>query len=403
MQLYILLTALVFSAFFSGSETAFISANLTRLEVLVRQKIRGAKFAYKFLRRPENFLITILAGNNIAVVVFSSCFAIILKDSFPESIIIFLSSTILLIFGEILPKSVFRDTANRWVIILVVLMKPVHWLLYPITNIFEKSSRFLIKLFQAEIREEIDLVSKRELELFFKQSSNLGIIENEKSLVINKVFRLSKSRIKEIMIPRIDIVAIEKNSTIAEAKSLFLKTGLSQLLVYESEPDNIIGKINIKDLFNYPQLIREIIHPVLIVPERKSGYEMLLEFKRTKTGIAAVIDEYGSLSGLVAMEDIVEELIGNIIDEHDSTFLLYKKIRPGNYLVHSRLEIEDANEILYMNLPGGDYETVGGFILTHLGRIPKAGEIIELPEWHVLVSSAAVNKIEWLKFSKRKR
>lgn len=402
MQEIIIVLSILFSALFSGSETVFISASLTRLEVLVKQNIRGAKMTYKFLRNPENYLVTILAGNNITVVVFSSYAALYLRDIVPESLIVFISSIVILLFGEIIPKSISREIANRVVIYCTFLMKPIHWLLFPVTYFFERSTRFLSRLFHAEQQEEMNLFSKKDIMHFFSQSSNRGVIESEKGMVINKILNLKEMRIREVMNPRIDIVAIEKNATLESAEKLFQSTGLSRILVYEKYIENIIGKIHVKDLFDNPESVAQITREVIIVPEMKTAYAMLLEFKRTKAGLAAVIDEHGSLSGVVSVEDVVEELFGEISDEHDQEDSLYRKLSPRRYLIHARLEIDFANEFLKFNLPQGNYETVGGLILTHLGRIPKKNEVFVIGTWRIVIIEASSTSIGWVKFVKRR-
>jgi CBS domain containing-hemolysin-like protein len=397
MKLIILTVFIVLSAFFSGSESAFISANLTRLEVLIRRKVRGAKFTHRFLTRPENFLITILAGNNFTNVAYSIYFALFLHGILPTSVIVLLSTFSLLLFGEIIPKSIFRETANRWIIILTFLMQPVRLLLLPITFLFEKSTHFLMKLMHAENREETELFSKKELILHFRQSSRQGVIENEKGELIDNILNLTESKIKDLMIPRIDIVSLERNTPISEARALFEKTGLSRILVYDSEPEQIVGQIHVKDFFILPENISQIMREVIIVPESKTPYSMLLDFKRTKTSIAAAINEHGELAGLISIEDIIEALFGDIEDEHDDALLLFKKLNEEEYWVNARLEISYANEELGLNLPEGEYDTLAGLMITQMGKIPAKGESIVVGRWLMTVLEATKKKINVLK------
>jgi len=397
MQLIIIFLALIFSGFFSGSETAFISANLTRLEVLVRQKIRGARITYNYLSHPENYLITILVGNNITVVIFSSLVAVTVKELLPESLIVIFSSILLLLFGEIIPKTISHEAANRWVIVLAVLMQPVHWVLFPISFIFKKSTEFLTRLFEAEKREDLGLFSKQDLMMFFRQGLHQGLIEREKGTVINKILCLSEQRIRGIMIPRVEIVAVEKNTSIEEIKKIFRETGLSRILVYENELDYIVGKIHVKDLFNNPHSVTDILREVMIVPETKTLYDMLLAFKKSKTGIAAIISEHGGLAGLVSVEDIVEEIFGDIVDEHDPAAILYQRLNDGSFLLSGRLEINFVNEFLKLKLPKGDYETIAGLIMTYLGRIPHKNETFTINKWRFHVVDATRKTIKWVK------
>jgi len=397
MEIFIILILILMSAFFSGSETAFISANLTRVEVLIKRKVRGAKLTHRLLSHPEKFLITILAGNNITNVAYSSIFALYLHGTLPASVIVLLSTTLILLFGEIVPKSIFRETANRWVIVLAFLMQPVRLLLLPITFLFEKSTRFLVKLLHAETRQETELFSKKELILHFRQSQRQGVIENEKGELIDGILNLTEIKIKDLMIPRIDIVSIEKNAPVAEIKALFESTALSRILVYDAEPEQIVGHIHVKDLFNNPESIVQILREVPVVPESKTAYSMLLDFKRTKTGIAAAINEHGELAGLVSIEDIIEELFGEIEDEHDDTTMLFKKLNENEYWANARLEISYANEELGLNLPEGDYDTLAGLMLAQMGKIPAKGESIVVGNWTLTVLEASRKKINSLK------
>lgn len=397
MEIIIILILILFSAFFSGSEAAFITANLTRLEVLIKRKVRGAKLTHRLLSHPEKFLITILAGNNITNVAYSSIFALYLHDLLPASVIVLLSTTLILLFGEIIPKTIFRETANRWVVVLAFLMQPVRLVLLPVTFLFEKSTRFLLKLLRTETRQETELFSKKELILHFRQSRRQGVIENEKGELIDGILNLTEIKIKDLMIPRIDIVSIEKKAPVAEIKALFENTGLSRILVYDTEPEQIVGHIHVKDLFTTPESIAQILRDVPVVPESKTAYSMLLDFKRTQTGIAVAINEHGELAGLVSIEDIIEELFGEIEDEHDDTTLLFKKLNENEYWANARLEISYANEELGLNLPEGDYDTLAGLMLAQMGKIPAKGESIVVGNWVLTVLEASRKKINSLK------
>jgi CBS domain containing-hemolysin-like protein len=400
MQLTLIIISLISAGFFSGSETALISASITRLEVLMKNKSRGARLAYQFIIHPERFLVTLLVGTNISIVIYSSLLALYLHDRFPEPLIVFISTAIVLVLGEILPKTIFREVADRSVILITWLIQPFYWLVYPITLLFEKLTHFLIVLFKIQPETQQHFFSRVDLRRFFHQVFRQGLIEAEKSKLIDNILQLEDVRIRDIMVPRIEATIISKDSSISVAQECFLKTKLSRILVYGENPEDIIGQIHVKDIFTNPETIADILREVLIVPEARLAYDMLIDFKRTKTGIACVIDEYGSFSGLISVEDILEELFGDIEDEHDSDIPLYKKISDESYLVNGRLEIDDAREILQINLPDGDYDTIGGLLSTQLGKIPGQKISLVIGDWRITVLKASKKRIHWLKFVK---
>ncbi|MBN2088678.1 HlyC/CorC family transporter [candidate division KSB1 bacterium] len=400
MQLAIIIISIILSGFFSGSETAIISANITRLEVLMKKKSPGARLAYQFIVHPEHFLVTLLIGNNISNVVYSSLLALYLHEQFSDYLIVFFSTSILLIFGEILPKTIFREVADRSILVITWLIQPFYWLVYPITRLFEKLTHLLTIFFKIQPETEQHLFSRGDLRRFFRQVSRQGLIEAEKSKLIDNILQLEDIRIRDIMIPRIETTILSKDSSIAAAQDYFMRTKLSRILVYGENPEEIIGQIHVKDIFTNPESIMDILRDVMIVPEARLAYDMLIDFKKTKTGIAVVIDEYGSFSGLISVEDILEELFGDIEDEHDSDLPLFRKISNESYLVNGRLEIDDAREILQINLPTGEYDTIGGLISTQLGKIPGQKMSLIVGDWRITVLKASKKRIHWLKFVK---
>lgn len=397
MQLILILIALILSGLFSGSETALISASRLRLQSLIKEKVTAAKLAYNFIRDPEKFIITTLVGNNIMLVLYSSLFAIYLEKFFVEHVVVIISSTVLLILGEIIPKSIFRERANRWVIPLSYLMRMFYYVFMPINKIFQLASRLLTRIFKADQTEEQVIISRRSMARIIKEGFEVGAIEEEKGEMLFKSILVGRQQIKQVMQPRTEIVAIEKSASIDEAIKLFKTSGLSQLAVYEKDIDNIIGKIHIKDLFNFPTSVDHIIREVIIVPESKPTIKLFQDFRQSKQNLAIAIDEYGSTSGIVTLEDIIEELFGEIDDEHDPERPLYKKLDRKTYLVNGRLEIDFANKELNFGLPKGDYETIAGMIITELGHIPQEGEKIDVGRWRFIIKTAGKRRIRWIK------
>lgn len=402
MLIILILISLALSGLFSGSETAIITASRLRLQHLIKKKVKAAKFAYGFIADPEKSIITTLVGNNIMLVLYSSLAALYLQDFFTEYVIVIISSAFILIFGEIIPKSLFRERANKWVIPLAYLMNFFYYAFYPVNKIFRKVSRLLSKLSKSEQTEKQVLISRQTMGRFIKAGSEEGAIEEEKGEMLFKSFSVGNQPIKHVMRPRIEIVAIEESASINEALELFKSSGLSQLMVYKYIPDQIIGKIHVKDLLDFPDTIGQIIRKISIVPETKSAFELLREFRENKNNVAIVIDEYGSTSGIVTLEDIIEELFGEIDDEHDPERPLYKKLIGNNYLVNGRMEVDFANENLNLDLPEGDYETIAGLVTSELGHIPHEGEQIDINHWRFIVRKADRRRIRWLKISEIK-
>ncbi len=400
MQLAIILIAIILSGFFSGSETAIISANITRLEVMMKKKSPGARLAYQFIINPEHFLVTLLIGNNISNVIYSSLLTLYLHEQFADYLIVFFSTFIILFFGEILPKTIFRELADRSVTLIAWLIQPFYWIVYPITRLFEKMTHLLTILFKIQPETERHLFSRGDLRQFFHQVSRQGIIEAEKSKLIDNILQLDDLRIRDIMIPRIETMILSKDTSIADAQDYFIRTKLSRILVYGDNPEEIIGQIHVKDIFTNPKSIKDILREVMIVPEARLAYDMLVDFKRSQTGIAVVIDEYGGFSGLISVEDILEELFGDIEDEHDSDLPLFKKINNESYLVNGRMEIDDVKEILQIDLPTGEYDTIGGLISTQLGKIPGQKMSLIVGDWRITVLKASKKRIHWLKLVK---
>ncbi|MBN1347863.1 HlyC/CorC family transporter [candidate division KSB1 bacterium] len=400
MRIALILISLALSALFSGSETALITASRHRLENLIREKVKAAQLAFDFVNDPEKSIITTLVGNNISVVLCSSLSAIYLEKYFTEHIIVILSSAFLLIFGEILPKSIFRERANQLVIPLSYTMRFFYLLLLPIIKTFEGASRLLSRLLKTESSQETVFISRRIMARFVREGSEKGAIEEEKGDMLLKSICVGRRQVRRIMQPRTEIIGVDKQTPIQQVLEIFESSGLSQLVIYESDIDHIIGKIHIKDLFDLPESIDQIIRDILIVPETKSAIEMMTEFKASKNNVAIVIDEHGSTSGIITLEDIIEELFGEIDDEHDPERRLYRRLNAHNLLVSGRLEISYANDQLELGLPEGDYDTIGGMIAHELGRIPQEEETIIIKPWKLTIKKADKRRVRWVKMTR---
>ena len=386
------------SAFFSGSETAIISASLTRLEVLKKKGVRGAGLAFRMLIQPEKYMITLLLGNNIVVVVYSALMVLFLKDKLSEPALMLVSTAILLLFGEIFPKTYFQQQSNRWIHIIALFLRPLHWLLYPISFLFAHISNLIMRILHIAPESEPAVLGRHDITYYLRMGTHQGVIEADKSQTIHRILNLETQRVWKIMVPRIDIVALPVSTSIENAKKKFEETGYSRLLVYTENIDNIIGKVHAKDMFTNPPSLKAICRSVKTVPESKTCHEMLTEFRTSRNSIAVVVDEHGSVSGLITLEDVLEELVGEIEDEHDESEMLFFELPNGGWQIHARLPVADANNQLHLNVPEGDYTTIGGLLMARTGKIAKLGETIEINNWKIIVLNTTPQQVTWVQF-----
>ncbi len=402
MQFIIIIIALILSAFFSGTETALLSTSKVRLEVLIRKGKKGAHLVKQYVDNPESFIITILVGNNITIVLYSSIFAIYLDSHFSKFTGILISAVLALLVAEIIPKAIGWEFANRLTFKVAPLLKFFQIIFTPINFILEKLSRLILSLFRMKDQKVKSILTRKDLETFIKESAKAGVVNKEEHTIISRIFDFGETRVKETMIPRTEIQGISKDAPVESLFELFASSHFSRLPVYEDNLDNIIGVIHAKDLFKFPQNIEEIMQDIQHVPDTKDALDMLQEFRKTRTSIAIVLDEYGGTSGLVTFEDLVEELFGEIYDEfdldHDN---LFTRLNRYAILVKARAEIDELNEKFNLKIPEGDYTTIGGFVIDTLGRIPEVGAKINLETSIIVVASASKKKVNEVKIIKK--
>jgi CBS domain containing-hemolysin-like protein len=398
-DLIVLLLLLAISAFFSGSEIAFVISNKLKLEVKARKNNVPAKNAIYFVQNPQNFFSTILIANNIVNITFTSLLTIVLTSFFKmnEFNILLISTSLLLILGELIPKYFARELADRVILISALPVRIVSILIYPFTKIISSISEFLTQSSNVKEEKISYLFSKEDIESLVVESFEAGVVNKNESDIINKVFALGEQRVYEAMRPRTEIVGVEINQSIRDVLSIFIDSGFSKLPVYEGNLDNIKGMIYAYDLFKYPQDIRSIIRESIFVPETKKSYDMLNEFLAKHVSVAIVIDEFGGTAGIITIEDIMEELFGEIKDEYDIEEDICRRIAPDTYIISGKVEIDHINEKYNISISSGDFETIGGFITTKLGRIPAEGENIVLDNFNILIVRATPIKIEIIK------
>ncbi|MFQ6617448.1 MAG: hemolysin family protein [Fidelibacterota bacterium] len=395
-SIFALLTLLL-SAFFSGSETAFVSADRIQLEVLQKRKVRGSSRALYFLKKPERFLTITLVGNNIANVACTSFAAIVLINYFNELTVLIITSATILIFGEIVPKSIFRDLSNVIVPRISRVITLFYYLFYPFIYLCRFYSSILLKLFKVSAGTIENALSKDDLKYLFEEVGKDGLIDTHEREIIDRLFSFGKQTVGQAMTPRTEIFAVKEGITLEELERAFIESGHSKLPVYGETIDNIKGVIFIHDLFKNPGSVEELIKGVTFIPESKMAEELLKEFQEKKQSIGIVIDEYGGTAGLVTVEDLVEELFGEFEDEFDYYREPFLHMEDGSIIVDARAEVDYLNEKLKLEIPVGDYETIGGFVLSRLGHIPSTGENLIENDRRITVLRASRKKIEKIK------
>lgn len=414
--LFIIVLMILLSAFFSGMEIAFVTANKLRLELDKHSEPFTSKILKVVTAKPGDYIATMLVGNNIALVIYGIAFAALLDPVFHtffenESVVLLLqtliSTLIILVFAEFLPKTLFRVIPNTLLNVFTIPLALFFFLFYPVTRFTVAITNFMMKnFFKADISssQKNMVFSRIELDEFVNENENSGNDKKESVETEVKLFKnaldFSKVKLREIMVPRTEIEMLDINASIAELKQKFVETGYSRIIFYEDNVDNIVGYIHSSVIFRNPDSIKPHLTNVLIVPETMAANKLLSTFIREHRSIAIVVDEFGGTSGLVTSEDILEEIFGEIEDEHDTVDIIEKKINENEFVFSGRSEIDLVNEKYNLDLPETeDFETLAGFILFHHESIPKINSVIEIGNFHFKILKATSTKIELVKLT----
>ncbi len=401
-ELILLILLLILSGFFSGTEMAYIVSSKLKMEIKARKKNPAAVSAHYFKSHPQTFFSTVLIGNNVVNVALSSLSAVFLSAIFGlgELSILLISSFLLLLFGELLPKYFASEIADKTLLLTALPLRIFSFMIFPFVKAASTASEKLTQSTSIEADALSHLFDKEEMKELVKESHEAGVVDKKESDIIEKVIELGDQRAYETMTPRTDIIGVEINQTIKEALTIFIDSGFSKLPVYEDNLDNIKGIILAKDIFKSPQSLKGIIRKVSFMPETKKSFDVMNEFLDKKISIAIVIDEFGGTAGIVTMEDILEELFGEIKDEFDVDEDICRKITENSYIISGKVELDHINEKYELNIEEGDYETIAGYIISKLGRIPAQGETVEIDNFTILIARAASQKIELVKLTK---
>ncbi len=397
----ILIVLLFFSAYFSGTEMAFIVSNKLKIEVRARKKNIAAQSAFHFIKQPQSFYSTLLIGNNIVNIAFASLTTLVLTSEFgwTNYKILFFVSIITLIFGELIPKYIARESADSFILITSIPLRILSIILYPFIKLTTHLSKMLTERKKGSAENIAHLFDKEDMKILVDEVHSSGDVKNEESSFISKVFDFSEQKVYEAMRPRTDITGISINDSVSNAVDIFIESGYSKLIVYEDDLDNIKGFILAKDLFSNPKQIRDIIRETQFYPETKKSLEILNEFLTNNDSIAVVVDEFGGTAGIVTMEDIIEELFGDINDEYDVEEVVCRKISKDSFIISGKVEIDHINEKYKLNIPVGGYETIAGFIIDKIGHIPKPNETLKIDNYLFLIIRADQVRIDMVKLT----
>lgn len=409
----LILWTLVFSAFFSGMEIAFVSSNKLRFELDKKQRSLSSSILSVFYRNPQQYISTMLVGNNVCLVIYGLMMAELLTpwlsalgSQFLITLIQTILATIIVLFtGEFIPKTIFRVNPNLWLKLFSWLLMFFYIILYPISSFSTWISVKLMKLtgigFSSSAQENV--FSRIDLNYLIQESfenkESEKEFENEVKIFQNAL-DFSKVRLRDCSLPRTEIIALEYNTDVEVLKQTFIETGLSKIPIYKNDIDNIIGYIHSSEMFEHQKDWRKYINQIPIVPENMAAQKLMKLFMLQKKSIAVVVDEFGGTAGIVTLEDIIEEIFGEIEDEHDVRDYTAEQTAENEYLFSGRLEVKAANQKFNLDIPeSDDYETIAGFILHHHQHFPKLNEIIRIDHFSIKCIKVTNNRIELVRIS----
>lgn len=408
IEVIIIFVSIILSAFFSGMEIAFVSANKLHIELEKKREGLIPKVLNKITQKSSKFITTMLVGNNISLVIYSYYMGLFLVDILPLqrfnnfSILLIqtiISTILILITAEFLPKTIFRIYANEVLKIFAIPAYIFYVLFHFFSEFITAISDFFLKVFfKTNSDEQQTEFSKEELGNYISEQLETGKEDKEMDSeiqIFQNALEFHNVKAREVMVPRTEIIALELHEKVNHLKSVFIDTGLSKILVYKTSLDDVIGYVNAFELFKSPKTIKSILLPIEIVPESMMINDILNILMKKRKSVAVVVDEYGGTSGMITVEDIVEELFGEIEDEHDTQVYLEEKINETAFNFSARLEVDYLNEEYNLEIPKSEaYETLGGFIIEHTENIPQEKEIIKIEDFQIKILKMSGAKID---------
>lgn len=400
---------MAFSAFFSGMEIAFVSVDKLRFEMDKKAGVTSAILSY-FFRNPNDFISTMLVGNNIALVIYGIFMAQIIEGNLLAGVIsnhfavvliqTIISTLVILVTGEFLPKTLFKINPNLALRVCAMPLFVCYVVLFPVSKLASGFSSVFLYIFGVRINKEARARAFGKVDLDYFVQSSIENAESEENLdaevkIFQNALDFSNIKIRDCIVPRTEVVAVDVSASLDELKSLFVESGISKIIVYDGSIDNVIGYIHSSEMFRNPADWRNNVKDVPIVPETMAAHKLMKLFMQQKKTIAVVVDEFGGTSGIVSLEDLVEEIFGDIEDEHDNTSYVCKQIGENEYVLSARLEIEKVNETFGLDLPeSDDYLTVGGLILNSYQNFPKLHEVVTVDRYQFKIIKVTATKIE---------
>ena len=411
----LLIVVILFSALFSGMEIAFVSSNKLLHGIDRNEDSLTSGIINKFYDNSNNFISSLLVGNNIVLVIYGILMAKLLNAtvlsglSDNEGVRLLLEtivSTIVIIFtGEFIPKALFRIDPNSALKRFALITYPIYIILYPFSRFTTICSCLILRLFNIRIKDEARDTTFSKTELNNLIQSSIENADEEQNIdndvrIFQNALDFSNIKVRDCFVPRTEIDAVEINTPLEELKSVFIESGHSKIVVFQENIDNIVGYIHSSELFRLGKKWQQKICKMPYVPETLSAQKLMRTLMQQKKSLAVVIDEFGGTSGIISLEDLVEEIIGEIEDEHDNQNLVAKSIGDNEYVLSGRLEIERINEMFDLDIPeSDDYQTLGGFILAHHQRFPQLNETISIGKFHIRAIKLRSTKIELVKLS----
>ena len=405
-QIIILLILILFSALFSGIETALMSLNMIKVKSLVKQKKKGAETLHRIKQNPHKLIITILIGNNVVNIGAASLATVIFTNLVGSSgvgIATGVMTFLILVFGEITPKTFATQNAERVSLLVARPVELLSYILSPLVKIFEIISRVMTKLLGSKKEKEL---SEEELKTIVTMGREEGILTKEAAEMMHNVLEFRGTKVTEIMTPKASVEMIDGNSKLKDIVDFVVKTPYSRYPIYSENEDKIIGILDVDDVLKYAKnkklnvKVKDIDRPVFFVPESKEIDDLLSEFENKNIPLAVVVDEYGKVSGLVTVEDILEEIVGDIFDKSKRESVYIKKIGDKLIRADARASVEEINKILHLGLKEMNFNTIAGFVESRLQRVPKKGEKIKLKNITIEVDEVTKQGIKSVKIIK---
>lgn len=406
----IILITLLCSAFFSGMEIAFVSANRLKIELDRQNGSFSGRILSYFVKHTPKFISTMLLGNNASLVIYGIFMALLIEDPiqaiYDNSAFILIMQTIIstlivLITAEFLPKALFRINPNRSLSFGAIPLITIYWLFFIPTIITMWISKFFLKILKVDISDSEQAFTKVDLDHYVRDINERmeeeAEMENELQILQNAL-EFPNVKARDCMIPRTEIIALNIEDDINVLKELFVSTGLSKVVIYRENIDNVIGYVHAHEMFSKPEFIKQVLLPIFVVPEAMLVKDLLEQFTKQKKSIAVVVDEFGGTSGIITVEDIVEEIFGEIEDEHDFEEDVEQKIDEGTWLFSGRLEIDYLQQEYEIPISeSSEYETLAGFVINKLEEIPKPNTLLETEELLITVMDVSDSKIDLVK------